>query len=87
MTQTSMPLSLMIAAFNSETNNNSIVYGEGFTPIEGVVRAVDLNFSETDMQNIINVYGPNDIDGLTEWYMEKGIYLGPPIVLKDLKNR
>lgn len=80
------PVSIMVAAFYSETNQNHICLGEGFTISESVARAVDLGFTIEEVQNISQVYG-DDIEGLMEWYLERGIYLSEPIVIKSEKSR
>lgn len=79
------PITLMVASFNSNENTNDIYFGEGFTITECIVRAVDLNFSEDEIRNIVEVYG-DDVAGLLEWYLEKGYYLSQPIILSTLKE-
>lgn len=73
------PVSIMIAAFYSDTNTNSIHTGEGFTKTEAIARAVNLDFIDDQLLNIISVYG-DDSEGLIEWYLERGVYLSEPLV-------
>lgn len=79
------PVSIMVAAFESETNKNHICLGEGFTKTEAIIRAVNLNFTDEELKNIISVYG-TDEGGLMEWYEERGIYLSEPLILFDDKK-
>jgi len=85
-TNKSKNVSIMIAAFQSETNTNHICIGEGFTVTEAIVRAVNLEFSDTELKNAVNVYG-TDVEGLIGWYLERGIYLSEPLVMYEEKNK
>jgi hypothetical protein len=76
----------MIAAFNQETNTNNIHIGEGYTVTEAIARAVNLDFSEEEIRNIVNVYSEGQ-EGLIEWYLERGIFLSEPLVLYSDKKR
>lgn len=80
------PVSVMIGVFNSATNINSICLGDGMTKAEAISRAVDIGFTEEEIQNIVSVYG-NDLEGLYEWFIERGIYLSEPLELYSDKKR
>jgi hypothetical protein len=73
---------VLIAAFYTETNENKMLIGEGFTLIEAVVRALEFELSDQEFRNIIQFYGPDDFTGLCDWYISRGIYISEPWVLE-----
>ena len=74
---------IMIAAFRTETNENRIYIAEGFTIIEAIVRSVEYELSDEEIQNIIYIYGPDDLEGLYDWYLSRGIYLSEPEIINE----
>jgi hypothetical protein len=76
-------VTIMIAIFRTEINESQLLIGEGFTLIEAVVRAIEFNFDDQVVMNAVQNYGPNDFEGLYEWYLSRGIYLSEPLVVSD----
>lgn len=74
---------IMIAAFRSEFNQNKIHIGRGLTLIEAIVRSVEYELSDEEMKNIIYMYGPDDLDGLNDWYESRGIYLSEAEIIEQ----
>lgn len=78
---------IMVAVFRSETNENRIYIGDGFTTIEAIVRSIEYELSDEEIQNIIYIYGPDDIEGLQDWYISRGIYISNLEVIKEPVKR
>lgn len=74
---------IMIAAFRSETCESQLLIGEGFTFVEAIVRAVEYELNDQQVFKIVQQYGPDDIEGLYEWYLSRGIYLSEALVLSE----
>ncbi|MEK5217753.1 hypothetical protein [Psychrobacillus sp. FSL H8-0487] len=74
---------IMVAAFRSETNENRIYIGNGFTIIEAIVRSIEYDLSDEEIQNIIYIYGPDDFEGLQDWYISRGIYISDPEIIEE----
>lgn len=73
---------VLVAVFNSETNENQILIGEGLTLIESIVRATEYELTDAELRNIISFYGPDDFTGLCDWYISRGIYISEPMVIQ-----
>ncbi|MEQ2529076.1 hypothetical protein WMO40_20590 [Bacillaceae bacterium CLA-AA-H227] len=73
---------VLVAVFNTEFNENQILIGEGITLIEAIVRAIEYELTDAELQNIIRIYGPDDITGLYDWYLSRGIYISEPMVVQ-----
>lgn len=74
---------IMVAAFRSETNQNRIYIGEGFSIIEAIVRAIEYELSDEEIKNIVFIYGPDDFEGLQDWYITRGIYISDPELIEE----
>lgn len=72
---------VLVAAFNVENNENQILIGEGLTLVEAIVRAVEYEFTDEELRNIIQVYGPDDVTGLYDWYLSREIFLSEPMII------
>ncbi|WP_019156893.1 hypothetical protein [Robertmurraya massiliosenegalensis] len=73
---------VLVAVFDTELNENQILIGEGLTLVEAIVRGIEFELSDEELRNIIHVYGPDDIEGLYEWYLSRGIYLSEPMIIQ-----
>jgi hypothetical protein len=74
---------IMIACFRSESCESQLLIGEGFTIIEAIVRSVEYSMTEDQIFKVVQTYGPQDYEGLFEWYISRGIYISEPLVLTD----
>lgn len=76
------PYVVLVAVFDSETNENQILIGEGITLVEAIVRAIEYELTDEELRNIIHLYGPDDLTGLTDWYISREIYISEPMIVK-----
>lgn len=74
---------LMIAVFRTEINESQLLIGEGFTLTEAILRAIEINFEDHEILAAVQTYGPDDFEGLYEWYLSRGIFISEPLILKD----
>lgn len=77
---------LMIAVFRSELAESQLLIGEGFTLTEAIIRAIEINFEDQDILAAVQTYGPDDFEGLSEWYLSRGIYISEPLILSDMSS-
>lgn len=73
-------IELIIAVFRAEFAESQLLIGEGFTVIEAIVRAIELNLSDDLLNFAIDEYGPDDFEGLREWYLNREIYISNPFI-------
>ncbi|MFS0783411.1 hypothetical protein [Bacillus sp. 1P06AnD] len=63
-------VSLMMGIFRTESNSAELVIGEGFTLVEAVLRAIEINEDDNEIHEMVQIYGPDDFAGLYEWYVD-----------------
>lgn len=78
---------IMVACFRSETCASELLMGEGFTIVEAVVRAVEYSMTEEEINACVQRYGPDDLEGLYDSYLDRGIYLSEVLVLPKVDPR
>lgn len=76
-------IKLLIAVYRGDTHESQIAIGEGFTLVEATIRAIEYKLDDEDIRNAIVTYGPDDYEGLYEWYLSRGIVISEPLILTD----
>lgn len=74
---------IMLAVYRNETNESQLLIGDGFTLAEAIVRAIEYDFDDSKILEAVQTYGPDDYEGLYEWYHSRGIVISEPFVLSD----
>jgi hypothetical protein len=62
---------------------SKLVIGEGFTMTEAIVRSIEYDCNDQEILNAVQIYGPDDFEGLAEWYRDRGIYISDPFFIND----